>query len=222
MMNEKENDKMGARKNVNIVIIGASGKTGQLAVQQALDAGHNVTAFMRTPEKLKLTHERLTVVQGDGTDSEAVNSAIKGQEAVISCVGSNSGLGKTTILREMAGTVAEAMARNGVDRIVYMASAGIDKEIPGMMGKMTMKLLGNVLEDHRHAVEVYKSYDFKWTIARPMGLTDKPHTGRYEETTEGIPSGSRSISRADVADFLVRAVSDNRYIFQSVGLASKE
>ncbi len=208
--------------NVNIVIIGASGKTGQLAVEQALDAGHKVTAFMRSPEKLALTHERLTIVQGDATDSEAVNTALSGQDAVISCVGSNSGLGKTTILREMAGTVAEAMVRNGVDRIVYMASAGIDKEIPGMMGKLTMKMLGNVLEDHRNAVEVYKSYDFRWTIARPMGLTDKPHTGRYVETSEGIPSGSRSISRADVADFLVRAVSDDQYIYQSIGLASKE
>ena len=222
MINGKENEIMGARKNVNIVIIGASGKTGQLVVQQALDAGHKVTAFMRTPEKLTLAHERLTIVQGDATDSEAVNSAVKGQDAVISCVGSNNGLGKTTILREMAGTVAEAMARNGVDRIVYMASAGIDKEIPGMIGKMTMKLLGNVLEDHRNAVEVYKSYDFRWTIARPMGLTDKPYTGRYEETLEGIPSGSKSISRADVAEFLVRAVSDDQYIYQSVGLASKE
>lgn len=212
----------GGKENVNIVIIGASGKTGQLAAQQALDAGHRVTAFMRSPEKLTMTHERLTIVQGDATDSEAVNSALNGQDAVISCVGSNNGLGKTTILREMASTVAEAMAHNGVDRIVYMASAGIDREIPGVMGKVTMKLLGNVLEDHRNAVEVYKSFDFKWTIARPMGLTDKPYTGSYTETLEGIPSGSKSISRADVADFLVRAISDDQYIYQSVGLASKE
>ena len=205
---------------MNIIVFGATGKTGKLVVEQALNLQHNVTAFVRNPTKLQINHPNLHIIQGDALEEEAVQKAVSGQEVVISCLGSSSGLGKTTVLHEMTQNIVHAMKANSVSRIIYMASAGIDKEIPGLIGKLTMKMLGNVLEDHRNAVEVIKANDLTWTMARPMGLSDNPPTGSYREEHEGIPKGSRSISRADVANFITRALTDEKYLNQSVALGN--
>ncbi|MGE7603064.1 NAD(P)-dependent oxidoreductase [Peribacillus sp. NPDC097675] len=205
---------------MNIIVFGASGKTGKLVVEQALNLQHKVTAFVRNPTKLQINHPNLQIIQGDALDEEAVQTAVSGQEVVISCLGSSSGLGKTTVLHEMTQIIVNAMKAKHVSRIIYMASAGIDKEIPGLIGKLTMKMLGNVLEDHHNAVEVIKKNDLIWTVARPMGLSDNPPTGSYREELQGIPKGSRSISRADVADFIIRALTDEKYLNQSVALGN--
>lgn len=81
-----------------------------------------------------------------------------------------------------------------------------------------MKMLANPLADHRNAIAEIKSNGLTYTIARPMGLTDKPATGQYRETMTVVPEKARSISRADVADFIVRAITDKKYENQSVGL----
>ena len=111
------------------------------------------------------------IVQGDVTDASAVKKAILGNNAVISTLGTNTGLRKTTILHEMTKNIVQGMKEQRVSRIAYMASAGIDKEIPGVFGKITMKLLGNVLDDHHNAVAVLKDNDLQWTIARPLDST---------------------------------------------------
>ena len=106
-----------------------------------------------------------------------------------------------------------------MSRVAYMASAGIDKEIPGIIGKITIKLLGNVLDDHHNAVAVLKDSDLQWTIARPLGLNDKPFTGAYHKEAIGVPKGGRSISRADVADFLYQALINEEFIHESIALS---
>ncbi|MGN1400445.1 MAG: NAD(P)-dependent oxidoreductase [Bacillus sp. (in: firmicutes)] len=206
---------------MKLLIIGASGKTGRHALKKALDKGYEVTVFVRTPSKIAdISHENLRVLTGDANDRSAILKAVSGQEAVISCLGSNSGLKKTTELHNMTKQIVSAMEQQRVLRIIYCASAGIDHEIPGLMGKMTMKLLSNVLEDHRNAVEVIKSSNLDWTIARPMGLTNQGATGSYRKAFEGIPDKGRSIPREDVADFMVQALEDENYIGKSVGLSS--
>ena len=204
---------------MKIIIFGASGKTGKLVVEKALQEDYTVTAFVREAAKLDIQHSNLTIIQGEATNEEAVKAAIAEHDAVISCLGSSSGLGKTTILHEMGKNIVNGMKANQVSRIVYMASAGVDKEIPGISGKIMMKLLANVLEDHRNALNEIKSNNLTYTIARPMGLTDKPFTGTYRETFTGVPGGSRTISRADVADFIIRSLEDEKYLNQSVALA---
>jgi len=204
---------------MKIIIFGASGKTGKLLVTQALNDNHTVTAFVRNPSNLNISNPNLLIVQGDVTDASAVKEAISGHNAVISTLGSNTGLRKTTILHEMTKNIVQGMKEQQVSRIAYMASAGIDKEIPGVIGKITMKLLGNVLEDHHNAVAVIKDNDLQWTIARPLGLNDKPFTGRYREDAIGVPKGGRTISRADVADFLLQAIVNEEFIHQSVALS---
>lgn len=204
---------------MNIIIFGASGKTGKIVVENALQQKYNVTAFVRDSSKLSISDENLTIIEGDAANQEAVAKAIEGQNIVISCLGANNGLGKTTVLHEMTINIVAGMKAHHVQQIIYVASAGIDKEIPGLSGKLMMKMLGNVLKDHRNAVQIIKENIPHYTIVRPLGLNDQPFTGSYRETATGIPEKGRRISRADVADFIIRAITDSAYKNQSISIA---
>ncbi|HWK23693.1 MAG TPA: NAD(P)-binding oxidoreductase [Ureibacillus sp.] len=203
---------------MKIIVFGATGGVGQHFVRMAVEAGHEVTAFVRTPDKLQ-TKEGIRIIQGDALNAEDVASAIVGHEAVISCLGSSTGTKKSNQLELMGKNIADGMSSAGVKRLVYCASAGINKEIPGFSGKLMMKLLENPLKDHRAAVDYYLLKGFVYTIARPLGLKDEELSTSYKEAFEGVPPKSYSISRASVAHFMVKALSDSQYNNTSVGLA---
>lgn len=204
---------------MKIIVFGATGGVGKWVLEQGLKAGHEITAFVRTPQKVTITHENLAVVQGDAFDKEAVSAAIAGHEAVISCLGSSKGMKKTTELREMVKNIAEGMTENHVSRIIYTASAGVHKELTGVAGKAMMLLLKNPLVDHRAAIAHITAHNLTYTIAPPMGLTDKEFTGTYRESKKAVPEKSSTISRADVAHFILKALQNPSYENTSVGLA---
>ncbi|MCA0972364.1 SDR family oxidoreductase [Halobacillus litoralis] len=203
---------------MKIIVFGATGKTGLELVSQALDSGHDVTAFVRTPSKLTLQHERLHTIQGDALDIDAVEKAISGHEAVASCLGSE-GLKPSRVLEQMAGNIVKGMQKHGVSRIVYVASAGIHKEIPGFTGWMSQRILKNVLVDHRNAVNAMIAAKLDYTIARPMQLKDGERKETYRTAEIGVPHSGKEIHRSDVAHFLLEALENDQWIKQTVGLA---
>lgn len=203
---------------MKIIVFGATGGVGKYVVKQALEKGMEVTAFVRTPSKLDLEHEQLHIVQGDAFNKEEVAAAIVGHDAVVSCLGSSQGMKKSTELEEMTKNIVDGMQAHNVKRIVYTASAGINNEIPGISGKMVMKMLKNALIDHRNAVDYIEANGLNYTIVRPMGLTNSAFTGKYRESKVGIPEKAKSIPRADVAHFIVKALSDQHYVNTSIGI----
>lgn len=205
---------------MKIIVFGATGGVGREVVKQAAESGFKVTAFVRTPAKLDVTHENLTVIQGDAFNPAEVAAAIAGQDAVVSCLGSSKGMKKSTELQDMSKSIVAGMEANGVKRIIYTASAGIHKELTGASGKMMMLMLKNALDDHGAAVKVIQSHGLIYTIARPMGLTNGAFTGKYREAAEGVPGKSMSIPRADVAHFIVKALKETQYENSSIGLAT--
>ncbi|SDM85262.1 NAD(P)H-binding [Psychrobacillus sp. OK028] len=204
---------------MNIIVFGASGGVGKHFTKLALDNGHNVTAFVRSPSKLDLKHERLAIIQGDAFDKEAVKSAIVGKDAVISCLGSTTGMKKSNQLENMTKNIVDEMVANNIQRIIYVASAGIENEIPGVMGKIMIRMLRNVLTDHSNAVNYIKDNNLTYSIVRPMGLNNKVFTGIYKEAMTGVPSTGRTITRANVADFMYKALMNSEYKNTSVGLS---
>lgn len=205
---------------MKIIVFGATGGVGRHVVNQALQAGYEVTAFVRDLTKLQIENDHLHVVRGDATNAEEVSAAIAGHDAVISCLGSNKMVAKSTQLEEMTQHIVAGMEAHHVKRIVYTASAGINNELPGVGGKMVMKMLQNVLTDHRHAVDLIQTHkDLQYTIVRPLGLTNDDYTGEYREAKEGVPENARNIPRADVAHFILKALGDDTYIGESVGIA---
>lgn len=205
---------------MKIIVFGASGRLGQHVVKQALEKGYEVTAFVRTPSKLEVNHENLQIVQGDAFNKEAVSKAIKGHDAVVSCLASSNGMKASTELEEMTKNIVDGMKEQNVNRIIYTASAGIYGEIPGISGKMVMKMLKHALKDHRNAVDYITANNLNYTIVRPMGLSNDELTGVYRETREGVPEKGRTIPRADVAHFIVKALSDKQYENSSVAIAT--
>lgn len=205
---------------MRIIVFGATGGVGKSVVQQSLEAGLEVTAFVRTPSKLEVTHENLKVIQGDAFNSAEVSAALADHDAVVSCLGSSKGMKKSHELQNMTKNIVEGMKENDVSRIVYTASAGVHKELTGIMGKVIMQILKNALIDHRAAVRHIQDAGLNYTIVRPMGLSDKKFTGVYREDLSGVPAKSNTIPRADVAHFIVKALTDSKYENASIGLAT--
>jgi putative NADH-flavin reductase len=205
---------------MKIIVFGATGGVGQFVVKQGLEEGFEVTAFVRNPEKLKGSDGNLQVIQGNALNQEDVAAAIAGHDAVVSCLGSSQGMKKSTELQEMMKCIVNGMQEHQVKKIVYTASAGIHKELSGISGKLIMAMLKNPLADHRAAFDYIQAHDLNYTIARPMGLTNNPFTGEYRESATSVPGKSRSIPRADVAHFIIRALKDPRYDNSSIGLAT--
>lgn len=205
---------------MKIIVFGATGGVGQSVVKQAVENGFEVTAFVRTPEKLQTTHEKLTIIKGDAFNQQEVTAAIAGHDAVVSCLGSSQGMKKSTELQDMVKNIVAGMQEQGVKRIIYTASAGIYNELPGISGKLMMGMLKNALTDHRAAVDWIESRGLNYTIVRPMGLTNGPFSGQYREAAEGVPEKAKSIARADVAHFILKALNNRQYENTSIGIAS--
>lgn len=204
---------------MKIIVFGATGGVGQHVLKQALEKGMEVTAFVRTPSKVTMEHKNLHIIQGDAFDKQEVAAAIAGHDVVVSCLGSSKMMKESTELEEMTKNIVDGMKAQNVNRIIYTASAGIYKEIPGLSGKLMMRLLENPLKDHRKAVDYIEIYDLNYTIVRPMGLTNKEFTGEYRESKTSIPEKGMSISRADVAHFIIKALEDKQYENSTIGIA---
>jgi putative NADH-flavin reductase len=197
---------------VNILVVGASRGTGALSVKVALARGYRVTAFARTPSKLDLEHERLTKVAGDFHDANAVRDAVAGHDAVIitASVSSLSDF-KATPDYFSRGTrhCIEAMKELGVERLVVLSAqgAGESRASANLLLRIVAidGFLRRAFRDHDVQERLTMESGLDWTIARPSRLTDGPALGRY--TRDERPGGKvpGSISRADVADFLVEA-----------------
>lgn len=203
---------------MKIIIFGATGGVGKHAVRRAVAAGHEVTVFVRSPEKLE-HRDAVTVRQGDAFDAAAVIDAISGQDAVISALSSSRALKKSDELERMTQNIVTGMQQAGVARIAYCASAGVDGELTGVVGKSIAWMLRNALADHRAALDHITAARLNATIARPTSLNDGEFTADYVETFVGTPPVSRPIPRASVADFLVKALEQpDIYSDTSVGL----
>src|SRR5699024_5474776 len=135
-------------------------------------------------------------------------AAISNHDAVVSCLGSSKGMRKSEELQNMTKNIVEGMKEHNVDRIVYTASAGVHKELTGLMGKVIMQLVKNALIDLCAAVGHIHGAVLNCTFVRPIGLSNKEITGEYREAASGVLAKSSSIPRADVARFIIEALND--------------
>lgn len=203
---------------MKIAIFGASGRTGILTVYQALDKGHQVTAFARKASSVTIQHKNITVIQGDILEYDKVKQAIEGQDVIILALGVETRK-PTTVLSEGTKNIIRAMEETGVNRLICMSSAGILGNDAGFLfGKIIMPLfLKQVFIDKVRQMKLIQESKLDWVIIRPTGLTDAPKTGKYK-ITEGAP-GSLRIPRADVADFMLKLVTDKQYDRQMPAIA---
>jgi len=197
---------------MNILVVGASKGTGALCVSSALAKGHAVTAFARTPSNLALTHERLVKLKGDFHDPGSVRAAVPGHDAVIvtASISSLSEL-KTTPDYFSRGTrlCIDAMKASNVRRLVVLSAQGAGDSRATANWLLRTFVIGGVLKrafaDHDVQEQLTRGSGLAWVIARPTRLTNGPARGRYVRSADPAGHVPSSISRADVADFLVEA-----------------
>ena len=204
---------------MRILVVGATGETGQQIVEQSLAQGHNVTALVRQPDRFDMQHPSLQVVKGDVLDPASLD-AVQGQDAVISSLGTKKiGFEPVTLLSEGTKNLLQAMERHSVKRLVCITGigAGDSKGHGGLLyDKLILPLiLKRIYDDKdRQEAEIRQS-NLDWTIVRPGGLTNDLAKGKYRVLTDltGITAGK--ISRADVATFILQELTDDRYLHQA-------
>jgi len=208
---------------MKLVIFGATGTVGRQVVQQALAQGYTVTAFARNPAKLNLQHPQLSFAQGDVMDSEAVESAISGQDAVICVLGSGKQL-TSTIRSDGTQQIIQAMEKVGVRRLICQSTLGAGDSWGNLDFYWKYIMFGFILRkvfaDHERQEALVRNSKLDWTIVRPGAFIDGPHTGKYRHSFPGTDrSITLKISRADVADFILKQLSDQSSLYQTPSLS---
>lgn len=209
---------------MKILVVGTTGGTGREVVKQALARGHAVTAMVRRPRKLQLSHEYLTVLQGDVLDHESLRQSVAGQDAVICALGHKRWLYPNRVLSDGTRNLLEAMEGQQVRRFVCETSLGLGESFGRMGLYYTLFVIPFILPfyfwDKRRQEALIRSSSLDWTIVRPGALNHRRGRGVYEHGA-GIGSWilTVGISRADVADFMLNQLSDDTYLRQAAGLS---
>jgi putative NADH-flavin reductase len=208
---------------MKLVVLGATGATGLEIVRQSIERGHSVTAFVRSPGRLKPFRDRITVEQGDLLNSAELEKVIQGHDAVLSGFGPRVPVSKAVanLLQQFAVALTSAMLHARVKRVVVESVAFLfrDSIVPPtyLFGRL---FFPGIVADSSAMERVFRKSQLDWTIVRPPRLTDKPYTGKYRVGEDHLPRFGFTISRADVADFLVKAVDDRSSIHKIIGICN--
>jgi uncharacterized protein YbjT (DUF2867 family) len=204
---------------MKLVIFGASGKVGRALVEQALAQGHEVTALARNAAALSHWGARIRVVEGDARDPEAVRRALEGQEAAVVALGKPL-FNREGLRAKATQAIVAAMQAAGPRRLVVLSSAGVGDSaalLPALYRWVIVPLLFRAtFADHAAQEEIVRQSGLDWVIARPVNMGDGPATGQYRADLPQTLAGRKmKLARADVADFLLRQVSERDFLHQA-------
>jgi uncharacterized protein YbjT (DUF2867 family) len=199
---------------VKLLVIGASGRTGHLVVERALEAGHSVTAFVRDPSRLRLSDERLTVFSGDALDEDDLVAALEGNDAVVSTIGG----GERRLIESSARVLVAAMRKSRVRRVVTMSTfLATPNYRPSWLARtLFSRLLRGMSGDDRAGAEIIRGSRLDWTIVYATLLENKPRSGYRLVRPDETVTAKDHVNRADVADCLLAALADPGTIRQSL------
>ena len=202
---------------MRIALFGATGGTGRRILTQALESGHEVTALARDPTKLP-SPPGVSILAGDVLDQDATSRCVGGSEAVICVLG--SGVGSAPVEARGTQRILDAMHRLRVRRLIAVTSMGVGDsreqvsvEFQNAMDTVLQPIIAAKTEQER----LIQESGLDWTIVRPGGLSDGPRTGNYRSSTERTLMAGL-ISRADVAEFVLRQLTDATHLHQCVAV----
>lgn len=210
---------------MQLLVVGATGGTGRQVVEQALQQGHFVTAFVRDPAKLSRQHPNLTVLVGDVLKPETLLPAVRRQDAVICSLGSRPGQ-KDEAVATGTKHLIDTMIQAGSKRLLVVSSLGVGTsyEEASLTTKLFVKtVLSGVIAEKEKQEQFVRDSPLNWTIVRPTGLTNGPLT-RKSRVGEHLPFSLFEIpriSRADVAAFLLDQVNKDDYRQKAVTITGR-
>jgi putative NADH-flavin reductase len=211
---------------MKLAIFGATGATGTCLTEQALAAGHEVTAIVRDPARLTVPgHQRLRILTADVMDPAAIIPAIAGADAVISAVGPR-GSGPTTVIQDSARSIVQAMQKTGTRRLLELSGSVVADEGESPYLRYLLKpvarrtFLRHVCADMRAGEDEIRRSHLDWTIVRPPSLNGKAARGTYRTAIDrNLPHGF-SVSRADLAACMLTLLDDPDTVHRHISIAN--
>ncbi|MGB3637188.1 MAG: SDR family oxidoreductase [Rivularia sp. (in: cyanobacteria)] len=208
---------------MKLVIFGSTGSVGNQVVEQALEQGHTVTAFVRNPNKLNLQHPDLNIFTGDVMNPALVEEAVIGHDAAICILGSGKKL-SGNVRSQGTKNIIQALEKAGIKRFICQSTLGAGDSWSNLNFYWKYIMFGFILRkvfaDHQIQEKYVQQSDLDWTIIRPAAFVEGTRTGKYRH---GFPSSDRTssltISRPDVADFILKQLNDNTYCGKAASLS---
>jgi putative NADH-flavin reductase len=202
---------------MRVLIIGASKGIGLDTTRQALDAGHNVRALARSATAIAISNPSLEKMRGNALKTEDLEAALVGVDVVIQTLG--VGLGElfrpVHLFTDATRVLIQAMKSQGIKRLICVTGfgAGDSRASISCLQRLPFQIVfGRAYDDKSLQEKLIKESELDWTIARPGVLTSGPRTGHYQILSEASQWRNGIISRADVAEFLIRQIGDQTYI----------
>lgn len=223
-MNRRINKYLGFFNTMKLLIIGGTGGTGKELIKQGLEQGHTLTALVRNPEKIKITHPHLRLIKGNVLDPVTVHEAVKGQDALLSALGHKRFFIKTSILSEGTKNIIQAMETENVKRFICVTALGINDSRFKMGLYYTLFVIPVIVFfyfwDKAKQEKLIRNSKLDWTIVRPGQLFNGKKRGVYQHGPHvGNYLLTKLISRADVAHFILSQLNDPTYLMKAPGVA---
>ena len=208
---------------MKIALLGATGGLGKEIIKQGLEQGYYIKALVRTPDKVKTKHKLLEIIRADviKDSTDYLAALLAGSDVVVSALGTGTNLGITKLYSEGISKLIEAMQQSKIRRLVAVSSSGTEPttEEPWWYLWLVRRLLINVYVDQARMEErIADAENLDWIIVRPSQLTNKGKK-KYRVRLRHNPKGGYQISRADVADFMLKQLKDDTYLYELPALA---
>lgn len=205
---------------MNILLLGMTGRVGSEIAKLALEDKHQVTALVRTPEKISINDENLSIIKGDVTVKEDVERAMKGADAVISALNTD---GADTLTKSMP-LIIEAMTDESIKRIVTVGTAGIlnsraEPDVLRYQSSESKRKLTRAAEEHHKTYLLLEDSNLDWTVVCPTYLPDGEAVGEHREERDFLPEDGKKITVGDTAEFVYKQLESDKYIKSRVGIA---
>jgi len=210
---------------MKLAIFGATGETGKQLVSQALTEGNIVIAYIRNPSKLEIKHECLTIIEGKLTDKTAIECAVSKVDEVLSVLGPR-GDSKSKPITQGMQNIISAMGKNNVHRLIISSKLSLSdqNDLPDFKSRILINLVKLInraaYEDIVNAGKVVRSSNLEWTIIRLPLLNNNPKSGKVKVGYLGRKEVGLKISRADIADFMLKLLQDTKYIRKSPAISN--
>lgn len=211
---------------MKIIVFGATGDTGIQLVEQLLAEGHEVTAFVRNPEKLKISGEKLLIEKGDVLNPVTLSGKINGADAVFSALGGNHRQATIVYSQGIENIITE-MQKSGIERLICLSAETLKSKeeatfVERIFIKILWKLFSNLYRDMQQMEQKILSSSLDWTIIRPPRLTNGSKTNDFQMSiNHSISKGKGKISRADLAVCMIQQLT-NQDSYQSIVYASSK
>lgn len=204
-------------KNKRVLIFGATGKTGLLLIKRCLEEGYTVSVFARTPKKLNNFGDSIKLFIGDVRNFQAVDKAVKDQDVILIALGVMPWQ-VDAILSQGATNIVKAMQRNKIKRIICLTGAALtenQQQLPLLWRIVRrMPLMRGMYDDKQKQEEIIKASALEWTLVRPVNLVNGPGTKKYQVGETLKLKTNSTISRVDVAEFMVLQIESNRWLYK--------